>query len=86
MFLYTSSAGRSGMLVFARVKNAIFSLKSHEIKITVITVTSVTSNSVLVFIQHLVDTELKTLPLLLLKAPVKLLSGRNCALPFSSGQ
>lgn len=30
MFLYTSSAGRSGMLVLARVKNAIFSLESHE--------------------------------------------------------
>jgi len=30
MLLYTSSAGRSGMLVFARVKNAIFSLESHS--------------------------------------------------------
>lgn len=29
MLLYTSSAGRSGMQVFARVKNAIFSLKPH---------------------------------------------------------
>lgn len=30
MLLYTSSAGRSGMLVFARVKKAIFSLKPHR--------------------------------------------------------
>lgn len=29
MLLYTSSAGRLGMQVFARVKNAIFSLKPH---------------------------------------------------------
>lgn len=30
MLLYTSSAGRLGMLVFARVKKAIFSLKTHQ--------------------------------------------------------
>lgn len=30
MLRYTSSAGRSGMLVFARVKNAIFSLESQK--------------------------------------------------------
>ena len=29
MLLYTRSAGRSGMLLLARVKNAIFSLESH---------------------------------------------------------
>lgn len=30
MLPYTSSAGRPGMLVFARVKNAIFSLKTQR--------------------------------------------------------
>lgn len=29
MLLYTSSAGRSGMLLFTRVKKAIFSLEQH---------------------------------------------------------
>lgn len=30
MLLYTSSAGRLGMLLFARVKKAIFSLKAQQ--------------------------------------------------------
>lgn len=30
MLLYTSSAGRLGMLVFARVKKAIFSLETQQ--------------------------------------------------------